>query len=1143
MISAYAVPNGGAAASYHDKAFVQDGASKTADNYYVNESASATWQGKGAEILGIKNAAVKREDFINFLDGKLKNPANGQLQDLADNSRGADRRAGWDFTVSAPKSVSIVGLVGGDQRVIDAHIRANAAAMAWIEEHGSLIRVKDSLGKNAKEQMGNLLWATVQHETSRANEPQLHNHNVIAAVVYDTKRKKWRSLTNDELLKLRADGDHIYKGVLAKGLREAGYEIKYGKNGRDFEIAGLTPEQVETYSTRSSQIDEALRKRGYDPETASWAARQAATLDTRAKKNELPRAVLHEVWQEKAKEAALDLDSIVAQSKERAAGFSVESIAQTKATNSKEALAAVSWAVAHLSEREQSFTVPALEAAAVKFARGDIADVKSAIASHIKNNLIVDRKQIESGARWLTTHKGISSEMCLRENILAGKDKGRAVLTSKEEFQKEVKAFEAKKTAETGQKFKLSDEQINAAENILMHGDMYQGIQGEAGTGKTAALAMVRDVAAKKGWNVMGVATAASAARELGASSGIESRTLASFFVERENALRATRLDIASLKAACEAHGMLRNKETPRIESKRLHVKSFDLNFGKHRYTFDHERGQVFKLGGSISNVIGGYLLDASEHLKSKTSHNLATETLGRRLQAGVVGRTATLAQSLGNTISRYEKVELVEAIAARNALYLSRNDETARLTSQLNSKEAELENLLKTGNKEGKRTLLVMDESSMTGAYDAEKISVLAKEIGARVVFQGDTKQHGSVPAGRAFEQAQWAGMNVSILEETRRFDKATPQTKAAIAELKLGNYAQALKALDHIIVEENALANTTAVRYVENLEELRVAGKTEPKVGAVVSTNKDRKAINASIHDLLQEKQIIGQQNFNKEHLDDPTMTPAECRHVAELAAKGVNRLIFASAYRELGISKNAVLTVTGFDIEKNRIHAMTPSGKKISINPDKQTDFSPARLEHREYAIGDKIEARENICPQRSQRVTNGTYGTILAIDEKSTAIAWQDGSKSTLGNKDMCFVDLAYAHTTFKEQGATNDREIIAASKIGAKVFHKQAVYVATTRAKDNTEIVTSDMKALLKSAGEEVLKTTAMDMKVGGQEAFDRAITTALGEQAITKDHTSKIDALKQLIGHHKTPVVGDIKQNDKSMTIDVLLRS
>ena len=74
-----------------------------------------------------------------------------------------------------------------------------------------------------------------------------------------------------------------------------------------------------------------------------------------------------------------------------------------------------------------------------------------------------------------------------------------------------------------------------------------------------------------------------------------------------------------------------------------------------------------------------------------------------------------------------------------------------------------------------------------------------------------------------------------------------------------------------------------------------------------------------------------MIGSANFTKEHLDDPTMTSAECRHVAELAAKGVNRLIFGRSYKELGISRNAVLTATGFDIEKNRIHAATTTCRK--------------------------------------------------------------------------------------------------------------------------------------------------------------------------------------------------------------------
>ena len=84
--------------------------------------------------------------------------------------------------------------------------------------------------------------------------------------------------------------------------------------------------------------------------------------------------------------------------------------------------------------------------------------------------------------------------------------------------------------------------------------------------------------------------------------------------------------------------------------------------------------------------------------------------------------------------------------------------------------------------------------------------------------------------------------------------------------------------------------------------------------------------------------------------------------------------------------------------------------------------------------------------------------------------------------------MRFADLGYAHTTIKDQGATYQRMIIAASETGAKVFNRQATYVAATRAKDNTEIVTSNYEALLKSAGKEVKKTSAHDMGVMNQSS-------------------------------------------------------
>ena len=110
----------------------------------------------------------------------------------------------------------------------------------------------------------------------------------------------------------------------------------------------------------------------------------------------------------------------------------------------------------------------------------------------------------------------------------------------------------------------------------------------------------------------------------------------------------------------------------------------------------------------------------------------------------------------------------------------------------------------------------------------------------------------------------------------------------------------------------------------------------------------------------------------------------------------------------------------------------------------------------------------------------KVTNGSRGVIEQIHEGGAVVRWKDDVRSTLSNDQLRFVDHTYARTSFKEQGATNDREIIALSLTGAKVFNRESAYVAVSRARDNTEIVTSDSAAMVKNAGKDVGKTTALE---------------------------------------------------------------
>jgi conjugative relaxase-like TrwC/TraI family protein len=1082
MITFHAIGSGSDAASYHDRAFSAEGNVRDADNYYMDESAGAKWQGKGARILGIEGQRVERQDFIDALDGKFLNPETGEIQNLA--SRGnEDRRAGFDMSIAPPKSVSIIALVGGDDRLIKAHETANAKAMAWLEEHAAIIRVKNGEGQNVKEQTGNLIWATIRHETNRNNEPQLHNHNVTMSASYDLDRNTWRSLTNDDLLILRNGADDIYKASMLQDSKRAGFEVEFSKNGRDFEIKGITQEQIAAFSGRSQQIEDAIRARGYEPEEASWAMRQAAALDTRSKKKELPAGVLQEAWVQHANSLGMDLGALIEKSKERAANANP---AEMREEEKRLSVLAVSEAIEHLSEREQSFTVAQLEKEAVLMGKVPIEDVKVAIREHQENHVLIERDGMPSGATWYTTQKALDAEKQMAQTISEGKGQGLSVVATNEEFSKLLGAFEARKTAEIGKPFKLSDEQVNAAKNLLMHGDKFQAIQGDAGTGKTAALEFVREAAEKKGWAIQGVATTSSAAEELQASSGIKSNTIAGFFAERNTASKEISMEIEALKHQIRRGAPLQNREDiPRIEVRTLQAKSFDLNFGTNRYTFDHQRETVHKTGGDLLSRVAVAMVDAAEKIKTNSQDAGDAQTLGGKLKAFATEKVTDIAESLGNTLISYEKVGVVEATAARNALIKSNREERMdKLVGQLNQKEAQLSNLQNHGNFLGKPTMFVMDEASMTGVHDTQRFIGFVAKHGARGVLQGDIHQHGSVAAGKAFEQAQASGINLSVIEQTKRFDNATPQTQDAVKSIKGRGYADAIALLDRTEVDGQQLAPKVAERYLANLKELQDKGIAEPTVAVVAVTNKDRKAANSHIHDLLQANNLLAADTFTKEHFDDPQLTTAQKRNAGILSGAGVDRLVFNQDYKEKGVGRGDVIIVKGYDIEHNRIlGTIEGKGIQISINPDKQMNFSPYVLDERKYSVGDKIESRAIIRGgqgRESFAIKNGKRGVVVGLDSGGAVVRWKDGQVTPLPNKSMRFADLGYAHTTIKDQGATYQRMIIAASDTGAKVFNRQATYVAATRAKDNTEIVTSNYEGLLKSAGKEVKKTSAHD---------------------------------------------------------------
>ena len=237
------------------------------DYYAEGERVVGRWAGRGAEMLGLQGP-VRGEDFEALRQGL--DPRSGEF---LRQRQGADRidsegqtrsraRHLYDFTFSAPKSVSIMAVLGGDERLKEAHINAVAAVLRELESHaGSRVRPH---GANADRTTGNLAMAVYEHDTSRELDPQLHTHAVAANLTYDGTEAQWKALQAGGIYERRTYLTEVHRNALACEVRRLGYEIedRRDERGRDrgFEICGVPSELLTRFSQRSQQRDDAVRE-------------------------------------------------------------------------------------------------------------------------------------------------------------------------------------------------------------------------------------------------------------------------------------------------------------------------------------------------------------------------------------------------------------------------------------------------------------------------------------------------------------------------------------------------------------------------------------------------------------------------------------------------------------------------------------------------------------------------------------------------------------------------------------------------------------------------------------------------------------------------------------------------------------------
>ena len=541
----------GQAASYYE-----------ADDYYAEGGlAPSEWLGKGANALNLAGA-VDRDQFARLLEGHVAGQSLGTMRDGE-----WEHRPGWDMTFSAPKSVSIMAEVAGDRRLIAAHEHAVKTALGLAEQHFAATRIRED-GSVRREATGNLVVASFRHGTSRAQDPQLHTHNVILNMTQDNKGQ-WRSLEPRAFYQMQKQMGAIYRQELAAGVQNLGYGIERGKDS-SFEIAGMMPETLEIFSQRSAAIEARLAERGKSREQASAAEKQIAALDTRLAKEAVSHAELIGDWREIADQSGWDEQArraVMAQAEARSKaaeddlnhGFAREVAADR----------ALAQGAAMLGERQSVFSTTALHEAAGRFGMGWVGhkDIAAAIARAEKTRALekrdcIDRRGVAFAG--FTTAANIVHETNMLRLEQQARQRVEPMLSP---LAASCAVAEAeRRSAQNGKGW--TAEQRTASLQLLSSRNRIIGLQGSAGTAKTSTvLAIIAKEATAQGIHVTSLAPTASAAQVLGEALDTRADTLARHLLAPGRPTPKQRLwivDEASLISASDAAKLLALAESHR---------------------------------------------------------------------------------------------------------------------------------------------------------------------------------------------------------------------------------------------------------------------------------------------------------------------------------------------------------------------------------------------------------------------------------------------------------------------------------------------------------------------------------------------------------------------------------------------------
>jgi conjugative relaxase-like TrwC/TraI family protein len=488
------------------------------DDYYAGRGESpGVWVGRGAVALEL-DGMVEEGQLGRLIGGRdpstaavlRAHPPKRRITveriEAATGRRWLERKtlapvAGFDLVFSVPKSVSLLHALGDEETrlaITQAHLSAWQAALSYLEEEACVLR----RGKNgtAREHGGGFVAAAYQHRTSRAEDPHLHTHVIVANMAQSPSDGEWRALDGEAILKTyRLAAGYLYEAQLRHELsRSLGLEWATPEKGWA-ELKDIPRTVVEAFSRRRAQIVERMAEQ----RMSGFHAAKVAAIATRERKESVDLPRLREEWAARAAEHGLgrrELQRLIGRMRYREP-TPAELLAIAERLLGPEGL----------TEKRTTFSEPEL---AMAWAQ---AHTQGASVARIRE--LCDRLLTIGGVQRLTEPAPGRPAAYSTLELL---ELERSAL----ELVERGRAADAPTTLVGVTTRRLLAEQAAMVEAVAGSRDRVVCVVGAAGVGKTAAMHALAEAFRAAGAPVLGAAPSGIAAERLQDETGVPSQTL-----------------------------------------------------------------------------------------------------------------------------------------------------------------------------------------------------------------------------------------------------------------------------------------------------------------------------------------------------------------------------------------------------------------------------------------------------------------------------------------------------------------------------------------------------------------------------------------------------------------------------------------